>query len=213
MSLPTVQFKDGAGVNQWSPAHQIGAVGAGTAAAQGTYVPVVSRDTGCATYTAGGSIAVASMAASLADLVGIRGSATKTVRVKRMRFDMGSTTGLAAHVTVKKHTVANTGGTAITTPDITKLDSGFAAGTALPIVYSANPTTDATATILAAQSLTGTALTTAAGVFEIRFVEDLEQAGVLRGVAQELFLNFGGTTPGAGTVLNWWIVWTEESES
>jgi hypothetical protein len=56
------------------------------------------------------------------------------------------------------------------------------------------------------------AATHVTGTVEFDFVKDAEHAIVLRGVAQEVALNFGGTTPGAGAVLSWQIVWTEETE-
>lgn len=212
MSLPTLKFTDGGGVSQFQPAHLLTTT-AGTAAAAGTYTPAVSRDTGIATYMAGGSILVANMAASLTDLIAITGSATKTVRVKKIRLEAGATTGLVANITLKKHTVANTGGTKATAPALNKLDSADSAATAVVDVYTANPTIDATAAIMAGRGLCFTALTTQPGVVEFDFVNELEHAGVLRGIAQELAINFGGTTPGAASVLNWFIVFSEESES
>lgn len=197
--------KDGNGTNRNVPIH---------VNADGSYTIANSRDLNdVATYTAGGSILVANMAATLTDLVGIRGSATKTVRVKKMRFEAGATTGLVANVTLKKHTIANTGGTLATAPAQTPLDSNDAAATALSIVYTANPTIDASAATIAGRGLCFTALTTQPGVVEFDFVGDMEHAGVLRGVAQEIFLNFGGTTPGVASVLNWYIVWSETYES
>jgi hypothetical protein len=204
MAMPEITIKDGNGTNQTVPAHL---------SADGSYTFVQSRDGNSATYMAGGSIAVANMAASLTDLVAITGSATKIVRVKKIRLEAGATTGLVANITLKKHTVANTGGTKATAPSKVALDSGDAAATAVVDVYTANPTIDASAVTMAGRGLCFTALTTQPGIVEFDFIKELEHASVLRGIAQELAINFGGTTPGAGSVLNWYIVWSEESES
>lgn len=205
MALPELPFIDGAGNSLTFPAHL---------AADGSYSPVHSTDGTLATYSSGGTVLVAAMAATLTDLIVLRGSATKTVRVKKIRVQCGATTGATMSVLIKKHSIANTGGTAITTPDIVPFDSGDAAGTALPLVYSANPTVDASAKTLAAATLVTTALTLGPpGTVEFDFVRDAGKAAVLRGVAQELAVNFGGVTPGSGAVLNWSIIWTEESES
>jgi hypothetical protein len=197
MAMPEMTIKDGNGTNQTVNYH-LGADGSATF--------VQSRDTNAATYMSGGS-------STLTDLVAITGSASKTVRVKKIRLEAGATTGLVANITLKKHTVANTGGTKATAPAKVAFDSGDAAATAVVDVYTANPTIDASAVIMAGRGLCFTALTTQPGVVEFDFVGDLEHAGVLRGVAQELAINFGGTTPGANSVLNWYIVWSEESES
>jgi hypothetical protein len=200
ITTETLEVKDSTGATKSIPVHLDGL---------DNIVPAHSRDTTIPTYIAGGSIPVASMAASLTDLVGLRGSASKTVRVKKIRLEAGATTGLVANVTLKKHSVANTGGTLTATAE-TPLDSGDAAATAVALVYSANPTIDASAIELAGRGLCFTALTTQPGVVEFDFVRDFEHAAVLRGVAEEIVINFGGTTPGANSVLNWHIVWTEE---
>ncbi len=205
MGLPEVTFIDGAGASQTFPAHL---------AADDSLTPVHSADGQVATYSAGGTILVANMAATLTDLFGLRGSASKTVRIKKFIAQCGATSGATIAVALKKHTVANTGGTLATTPSVVPLDSGDAAGTAVPLVYTANPTIDASAVTVAARNLVTTALTLGQpGTVEFDFVKDAEHALVLRGVAQEAVLNFGGTTPGAGSVLSWQIVWTEEDES
>lgn len=204
MALDTIPYKDGTGVTLNAPVH--------LDAADNT-VMINSADTSLATYSAGGTILVANMAASLTDLIVLRGSASKTVRVKKIIAQCGATTGATIAVRVQKHSTANTGGTAITTPDVVPFDSSDAAGTAVPIVYSANPTVG-TATTVAARNLVTTALTLGQpGTVEFDFVKDAEHAIVLRGVAQEVALNFAGTTPGAGAVLSWQMVWTEEDET
>lgn len=205
MALTELSYKDSSGTVRESPVHVDNA---------GGYVNIHSRDTSIPTYSSGGVILVAHMAASLTDLIVLRGSATKIVRLKKLMVQCGATTGATIGVYLKKHTVANTGGTAITTPDIVALDPGNTAGaaTALPLVYSANPTVDASAKTVAARNLVTTALTLGQpGTVEFNFPSDAEQALVCSAsVAQEIALNFGGTTPGAGAVLSWQMVWTEE---
>ena len=178
----------------------------------GYLASAASRDTSIATYSAGGIILAANMATTLLDLVGLRGSATKTVRIKKIRLEAGATAGLAATVFLDKHTIANTGGTLATAPAMVPLDSTDAAATALAIVYTADPTIDASSKTMSCKTLTFTALTTAPGVVEWDFVKDVEHALVLRGVAQEAMINFNGVTPGANSTVAWTIQWTEETE-
>lgn len=204
MALDTLALIDGNGDTQNAPVHLDAA---------DNIIVVRSSDTSLATYSAGGIILAANMATTLLDLVGLRGSATKTVRVKKIRLEAGATTGLAATVLLDKHTVANTGGTLATAPAMVPLDSSDATATALAIVYTADPTIDATAKTLSCKTLTFTALTTAPGVVEWDYVKDAEHAIVLRGVAQEVFVNFAGVTPGANSTVAWTIVWTEEDET
>lgn len=204
MAMATVSTKNAVGTTVTFPVHLDAA---------GNDISTNSNDTSIATYSSGGTILVVNMAASLTDLVALRGSASKTVRVKKIIAQCGATTGATIAVRVQKHSTANTGGTLATTPDVVPFDSGDAAGTALPLVYTANPTVG-TATTVGSRNLVTTALTLGQpGTVEFDFVKDAEHAIVLRGVAQEVALNFGGTTPGAGAVLSWQIIWTEESES
>lgn len=205
MAMATVSTKNAVGTTVTFPVHLDAA---------SNDVSVASRDTSLPTYSAGGVILVANMAASLTDLIVLRGSATKKVRIKKAIVQCGATTGATVPVYFKRHITANTGGTAITTPDVVIMDttSTSAAGTAVPIVYSANPTIAVTATTIGARNLVTTALTTAPGTVEFNPVMDCEQGVVLDGVAAEFAINFGGTTPGAGAVLSWQIVWTEETQ-
>lgn len=203
-TLTALTVKDGNGTNRTVPVHLN---------ADGTYTLAHSRDCAdLATYMSTFRVLVANMAASLTDLVGIRGSATKVVRVKKIRLEAGATTGLVANISLRKHTIANTGGTLVATEEVS-FDSNNAAATAVALVYSVNPTIDASAVIMAGRGLAFTALTTQPGVVEFDFINDFEAAGVLRGVAQELVISFEGTTPGANSVLNGYIVWSEESEA
>jgi len=206
MALATLSYKNSDGVVKTTPVHRDAA---------SNLIPVQSRDTSLPTYSAGGTILVANMAATLTDLIVLRGSASKIVRLKRLIVQCGATTGATIAVTLKKHTVANTGGTAITTPDIVALDSTStsASGTAVPIVYSVNPIIDPTAKTVAARNLVTTALTLGQpGTVDFNFLAEAEQSLVLNGVAQEAAFNFGGTTPGAGAVLTWQMIWTEETQ-
>src|SRR5260221_1201416 len=82
------------------------------------------------------------------DWVVLRGSATKKVTVVRTSFTGFATAATNILYTYKLHTVANTGGTS-TTPAFIKRDSVDEAATAVILLYSAAPTVDATAAIMA----------------------------------------------------------------
>lgn len=206
MALPNLTAITGSGSQITTPAHKL--------ATTALYQLAISGDTGIPTYTASGSIVVASMAASLTDLVGLRGAAGRIVRIKRVKLQANADAFELRSVRLDKHTVANTGGSVATTPTIVPFDSTDPTPLATPIVYTGNPSVDLSATHIERFWLPFTAKASAIpGEYEWNFTVSGEHALVLNGVEQELFLNFGGTTPGAGAQLKWQFIWTEERES
>lgn len=142
--------------------------------------------------------------ASATDVACLTGSATKTVRLKSARISGTTGTLVTLPVLLNKHTVANTGGTAATStalPVPVPLDSAFAAATATTTAYTANPTVDATATILDVQTVaftTTSALATQAGGYFNYTGSNFAAAPTLRGVAQQICLNLGGISIASG---------------
>ena len=147
----------------------------------------------------------------------ITGSATKVVRVNWVRVSGTAGTLVTLPVLLNKHTVANTGGTAATTtalPAPMKLDSTSAAATATTTAYTANPTTDSSATQLDAivTSLnTTSALVNGTQAFFNFMNHPYISAPVLRGVAQQLCVNLGGISVSSG-LLAVSFGWTEAAQ-
>lgn len=169
------------------------------------------------TYSAGftGLVPVA----SATDVVCLAGSATKTVKVTKIVLGGTAGTLVTLPVLLTKKATADSGGTAASTTanpanTITPLDSQFPTATAVPISYTANPTINAAGTILAARTLT--LPVTSAGVASIPTVWDYGAGNsnllspiVLRGVAQQICLNFSGISVSSG-LLAGYLEWTEE---
>lgn len=171
----------------------------------------------CASEPSVGSYAAAGYgivpAASATDIACITGSATKVVRVQRVRVS-GSGTAISLPVILTYHTVANTGGTPATTtalPVPFKLDTNNVAATATTTAYTANPTVDTSATIIDANQLGVVATTVGAGVtagVEFNYLGRLyTEAPTLRGVAQQVCVNLTGTSPTASLSVS--FLWTE----
>lgn len=159
-------------------------------------------------------------AAAPTDIFCLTGSATRTVRVKQVRVT--GTAGTAINITtyLMKHTVANTGGTAASTeatglPTIVQTDSSLAAVSATATAYTANPTIDATRTFFSAQTMllpvTSTAVTAAPALWLFDPPSSFAPPA-LRGIAQQLCVNYNAvTTPSSGVVsVN--MIFTEQQQ-
>jgi len=149
------------------------------------------------------------------DWVVLRGSATTLVKVVHIEYSGVATAATAGNIIlIKKHTIANTGGTS-TTPAFIKHDSNDAAGTAVILLYSVAPTIDGTAVIWKTVRLTYGLVAAAAGTWaQDRYVWDHSSSPfepmTLRGVAQELAFNFNSVAIPSGGVYDLSVTWTEE---
>lgn len=156
-------------------------------------------------------------AASATDVACITGSATKVTRVQSVKVSGTAGTLVTLPILLTKHTIANTGGTAAGTtalPVPAALDSQSPAATATTTAYTANPTVDASALRLDAQ--TASFNTTAALVAGIPAFFDFSSrnfgmAPVLRGVAQQVCVNLGGISVSSG-LLAVSFRWTEAAQ-
>jgi hypothetical protein len=166
-----------------------------------------SQESATPTYSAA-SIGIVPTTAPT-DIFCLTGSATRTLRVKQIR--VSGTAGTAINITANltKHTVANTGGTAASTaatglPALTALDSAFPTTTATATGYTANPTIDSTAVVVSSQTMFLPVTSTAGGGTPATWDWSDTTAispPVLRGVAQQLCINYNGvTTPSSGVV-------------
>lgn len=143
-------------------------------------------------------------AASCTDIAVLTGSATKTLRVLKVGVGIVfDTAAIDLPIYLKKHTVANTGGTAVDPlPTITQYDSLDAEPTGVVTAYTANPTIDASATIIGSAYFSNSA----EGVetnnyFEWDFSAPHLKPLILRGVAQEVAVNCGGVDPGTANII------------
>lgn len=148
------------------------------------------------------------LAAGATDLFTISGSATKTVKVLSLHISGNATTAVTVPLSIIKRSATNTGGTS-TAPTVTPHDSNNAAGTAVVLAYTANPTVlGATVGMLDTFKLDLPASATATNV---NLDEDFNdgQPYVLRGTAQILAINLNTSAITAGN-LTVAIHWTEE---
>ena len=137
-------------------------------------------------------------AATPTDVFILNGSLTKTVKIKRVTVSGVATTAGTMRVVLVKRTAANTGGTS-TAPSISKFDSNDSAATAVPKLYTANPSALGTVVNVSAQSL-NFGVAGAAGNVMFDFSNRNDKAIYLRGVAEGLAINLNGdTVPTGGT--------------
>lgn len=161
------------------------------------------------TYSA--SANAITMAGSPTDMFVITGSATKTIRILKIRFT-GSTTangGVLSDVLLIKRSTDNTGGTSATLTRVPH-DSNNAAATAVARSYTANPTTLGTAvgTVRAERFR----YTNSGGITQIAewdFGDRPGQGIVLHGTAQILAVNLNGVSVSNG-IASCSFEWTEE---
>jgi hypothetical protein len=148
------------------------------------------------------------VAASATDIFTIIGSATKTVRITRLRISgIKTTAGAAVDIQLIKRSTADTGGTS-TAPTIVPYDSANAAATAVVAAYTANPTLGTAVGTLIVDSIFVPLATASGTAMDYIFGNRPSQAIVLRGVAQQLAVNLNGVTVGGGA----FDIWCEFSE-
>jgi hypothetical protein len=151
--------------------------------------------------------------ATATDVLVLKGSATKTIRVTRAGI-LGTATAASIYdLYLTKRTTANTGGTS-TAPTPSQSDSSDAAATATLALYTANPSALGTGVTLEASKVYLPAGATPAGAATVReffFGSRNDKAPVLRGTAESIAFNFAGQAVPAGASLYMVIEWTEDS--
>ena len=184
----------------------------------GNQASVISLDSGRQVYRASANFTPQPTAAIT--IISIQGSATKTVRVKRVFLGGVSTAVSSSVYQLVRTTALGAGGTTVT-PTVALMDTGSAAATA--VVQHYTTTLKATGTGAGGPIVTrqvGTNVVTTPATAWIEPIAPLfpeagmpvGQAIVLRGVAQ--FLEVQNLTPtnlGAGTVLSYIIEWEEDA--
>lgn len=209
MALSTLTVRDGNNAAQTLPA---------LADLAGNLSPMNSLDSSAQFYRASANFTPQATAAVA--LVSVTGSATKTVRIRRITMGGVSTAVSGSIFQLLRTSVLGAGGTTVS-PTIGKLDSATATATAVVSHYTT--TLKATGTAVGGPIATryvGTNVTvTPATVFTdsnvVLFPEGgapVGQAIVLRGTSDILEIqNVTPTNLGAGTVLSYTIEWIEDN--
>lgn len=148
------------------------------------------------------------------DIACLTGSATRVVRPQQVRVS-GSGTAVSLPVSLNKHVLANTGGTAATgaaLPVPYTMDSTNPAVSATTQAWTTAPTiNDTTPGIISVGEIGLVATTVGASVMPYLLFDLIErnfaQTAVLRGTAQQLCVNLQSTTTTSSLNVSFW--WTE----
>ena len=174
-------------------------------------IPVAQGNSNIATFAASTGFGN-TLVATATDVVGIVGSATKTVKIQKIIINNYQTTGGFNQWFVIKRSVADTGSTPVAATDV-PLDSTNAAGTAVVQFYtSANPTRGTAVGTIASSLVYSPILATGVGT-GTTVLFDAKVTGqpiVLRGIAQECDVNYNGAALATGLVCSVDVFWTEE---
>lgn len=150
--------------------------------------------------------------ATATDILLITGSATKTVRIKRIGVSGRATAAANIDVAVFKHIVANTGGSPSALTAVKHDTTINPAATAVVATITAAPTIDTGKVLVRCQqsNLSAAGSGGAATPVEWHFGDVNDQALVLRGINEEIAINLGGGAVPGGTVLNLFVETSEE---
>jgi hypothetical protein len=199
----TTTIKDGAGTDRLIASRDISAT---------VRSPVFDQDNAASpTYRAAGS-AFAQVATPTVSFV-IKGSATKTVRVKKIRIAGAATAAGSMPAVVAKCSDAGTVGSAVLTAiTAVPLDSNDAAATGVvSTVGTANYTTPpAVIGTIGSGRLCMTALGTGVGVQPLDF-DFTQHAVVLRGILESVTIAFNGAAIPSGGVIDYTVEWVEDA--
>jgi hypothetical protein len=161
-----------------------------------------------ATYSAAAT--AVTPAATATDLFTITGSATKSVRIFRVRIDGTQTTTGTVNILLVKRSTANSGGTSSTLSSIPH-DASSSAATAVVRSYTANPTLGTAVGTIRSDKVLVPAVTALGDELSYVFGESVgTQPIVLRGTGEVLAINLNATTVTGGS-FNASVEWVEES--
>ena len=203
MALTPVSVSDRNGASQNMVAFQDAA---------GNNIPAISLDTSKATFRA--SASGVAPGATPTDFIVVTGSATKTVRIKRIEINGGATAAGYMVCQLIRRSTAFSGGTSSAGP-VAKLDTNSPAATGAVTYFTGSPTagTSVASGLLTTQRVTTQAVATSGtpGANLILFDgRNNGQAIVLRGSSDYLGVNFGGAALVAGTVYDFMVEWEED---
>lgn len=164
-------------------------------------------DTECnsPTYSAATTIAVG---ATPTDIFTLSGSATKTIRVHEVTIAASATVAGAIPVNLTIRTTANSGGTTAAV-GIVAHDQSSAAATAVPLKYTANPTTPGTPAGDVEQVYMNVPAA-GANIISFRYgASQGDQSVVLRGANQFLCVDLAGAALLTGELMRVKVKWSE----
>lgn len=157
-----------------------------------------------------GSTPVFTTAASATDIFNFKGSSTKTIYIRKIKWKQSNSTAASAHhIYLVKRSTANSGGTSSAITAV-PLDSNFSSATASGVYYTANP------------SSLGTSLGTITHIYCIfstfysydqSTLFDSTKGGapiVLRGTSESISVSYNGYTDAIGTSAAIDIEWSEK---
>jgi hypothetical protein len=151
--------------------------------------------------------------ATPSDVIEVKGSATKTVRVKRITISGVATTAKQFPVQIIRRAASIADGTPVT-PVITQWDSSTAAPTAVVRHFTTLGTPAAASpanSVMLARDITLTAPATAAAPLSLEFDKPNTKPIILRGAADCIVVNLGATALTAGEKLTYEILWSEDA--
>lgn len=186
--------------------------------AAGINVSIVSLDSTRATYRAAANFTPQPTAA--VTVISIQGSATKTVRIKRIGLSGVSTAAGQNIYALQRSTALGAGGTTVN-PTLAKMDFLSAAATAVVAHYTTSAKAAGTSTGIGPLTtanvqtcVTAVPTTSVLPVTQLfpEFGAPIGQAIVLRGTSDFLEVqNLAAANLAAGTVLNYFIEWEEDA--
>jgi len=155
------------------------------------------------------------LAASPTDVCGLRGSSTKTVRLRRVLLAGAASVVSTEPVAINKLSSANTTGVSVSQTAI-PYDSTYAAASALAEHWTTYSTGGTTIGTLAEPFLTYSNYSTGVGAAQTVSFGQFGSAAVLRGTSQQITVNLNGLTipAGVGTAqLLCTFEWTEDNDN
>ena len=157
------------------------------------------------------AVAFAPLASSTNPSFSITGSATKTIKIQKIRFSATAATGAVADIILRRYSALSGGTAASQSANIAKMDTNNAAATAVVNTWSVLATTATSAGICNSERYE---IVTAAVAVQPELIEwnfsqlPNAQALTLRGTSD--FIGLCASAIGTTPVSDIWIEWTEE---
>jgi hypothetical protein len=170
------------------------------------------KDSSIRTYRA--AVVAQGLANNATDVFTLTGSATQTVKIKKVFIQGTQNTAAFANLVLLKRSTANTGGTSVNLVEV-PVDSDSIAATATALSYTANPTLGTLVGNIYTAKLVVPTATVGVSAFdsrpeEIELGEGNSQPIVLRGISEVFSINLNSQTFTGGS-FNMWVEWTEEA--
>jgi len=207
MALSTITARDG---------NNAAVTVAAQADLAGNLMPMNSLDSSKQTYraAAAGTAVITTTGGTLAT---ITGSATKTVRIKKIGFCLTAGTPVQCTLQLRRVSAIGTGGTVVS-PTVAKLDTNSAAATAVVSHYTSVQQTQGTGVggplvVVGVSEILTTTISTVQIMNQYLFPDNgvpIGQAIVLRGVADILEIQ-NNTAIGTTPAFSYFVEWEEDA--